>query len=145
MANVWSSGLTFNETQARQDSRKGEQSRRLVEAIAVCRSILAQEPLASREGASDAGLVLAIWLAFPCAGKAPLEGHIHCGPRSSRLVCADRWLDRVHFRHDRVYYLQQLTRLPLLYCQSLPIVPRRTRRYASAGKARQALPVELLP
>lgn len=60
MANVWSSGLTFNETQARQDSRKGEQSRRLVEAIAVCRSILAQEPLASRDGASDAGLVLVI-------------------------------------------------------------------------------------
>jgi hypothetical protein len=32
----------------------------LVEAISVCRSILAQEPLASRDGASDAGLVLAI-------------------------------------------------------------------------------------
>jgi hypothetical protein len=35
-------GLTFNETQAHQHSRIGEQSRRLVKAIAVCRSILAQ-------------------------------------------------------------------------------------------------------
>ena len=41
-------GLTFNETQARQDSRKGEQSRRLVEAIAVCRMILAQHTSATR-------------------------------------------------------------------------------------------------
>jgi hypothetical protein len=89
MANVWSSGLTFNETQARQDSRKGEQPRRLVEAIAVCRILLAQVPLAScrwpRDGASDAGRLVAVLAGLSLCRAGAILGLFLGGPRSSRL------------------------------------------------------------
>jgi hypothetical protein len=106
-------GLTFNETQARQDSRKGEQSRRLVEAIAVCRMILAQHTSATRllQDGLETGQamlvdVLPFWLAFPCAGQAPSwaifsvgRGQAVCDER--RLpVCADRCLHRVRLCRD---------------------------------------------
>jgi hypothetical protein len=72
-------GLTFNETEARQDSRKGEQQRRLVEAIAVCRILLAQVPLAScswpRDGASDAGRRVAVLAGLSLCRAGAILGH----------------------------------------------------------------------